>query len=183
MKHGLVVDHSTAIRKIARRILECFEFEIVETGDTTDGLKSCRREMPDLILVDLHMPDAIEFIAAVRRMLKGRIPKVVSCSIENHIPRIGRATRAGADDFILKPFYREIIESKLRDVGFLKASPGDCPAGAPHGSDYRATVASTNRDDRGFPLVPRSVERQRESAASVPISHEPARQNAALAEA
>ena len=81
MKHGLVVDHSTAIRKIARRILECFEFEIVETGDTTDGLKSCRREMPDLILVDLHMPDAIEFIAAVRRMLKGRIPKVVSCSM------------------------------------------------------------------------------------------------------
>ena len=183
MKHGLVVDHSTAIRKIARRILECFEFEVAETGDTSDGLKSCRRDMPDLILVDLHMPDAIEFIAAVRRMLKGRMPKVVSCSIENHIPRIGRATRAGADDFILKPFYREIIESKLRDVGFLKASPGDCPAGAPHGSDYRATVASTNRDDRGFPLLPRSVERQRESAASVPVCQEPTRQNAALAEA
>jgi two-component system chemotaxis response regulator CheY len=158
MKHGLVVDHSSAIRKVARRILECFEFEIAETGDIWDALKTCRREMPDLILVDLHIPDAIEFIADVRRMLKGKIPKVITCSIENHIARIGRANRAGANDFILKPFYRETIEAKLRDLGFLKLSPGDRRGSEPQDADYRAPAASTHRQGLAFPLMPNGLQ-------------------------
>jgi two-component system, chemotaxis family, chemotaxis protein CheY len=164
MRHGLIIDDSAAIRKIARRIIECFQFGITETDDASDGFRSCRREMPDLILIDLHLPDAVEFIAALRRMFKGRRPKVITCSIENHIPLIQRARRAGADDFILKPFYRQIIESKLRDLGFLKPMFVDRSDSEDSNSDSVAAMSINLYPYLNFPLTHRWFQGDPESA-------------------
>jgi CheY-like chemotaxis protein len=64
MKTCLVVDDSSVIRKVARRILERLEFQIVEAEDGEQALEACRTAMPDAVLLDWNMPkmDGYEFL-------------------------------------------------------------------------------------------------------------------------
>ena len=56
MKTCLVVDDSSVIRKVARRILEGLDFEIMEAEDGEQALDVCRRQLPEAILLDWNMP-------------------------------------------------------------------------------------------------------------------------------
>ena len=73
MKNCLVVDDSSVIRKVARRILEGLDFEISEAEDGEEALDACRRHMPDAVLLDWNMPrmDGYEFLRALRRLPDG----------------------------------------------------------------------------------------------------------------
>jgi len=120
-KHCLVVDDSAVIRKVARRILEGLSFEISEAEDGSRALASCEGRMPDAILLDWNMPvmDGYEFLKALRRMEHGRAPKVVFCTTENDVAHIAQAMHAGADEYIMKPFDREILTNKFQEVGLV----------------------------------------------------------------
>jgi two-component system chemotaxis response regulator CheY len=121
MRHCLIVDDSSVIRKVARRILEDFDFSVSEAEDGRAALEACRRSMPDMILLDWHLPvmDGLEFLANLRQMDNGKRPKVVFCASEADVAQIARALRAGADEYILKPFDRSAVEAKLHEVGML----------------------------------------------------------------
>jgi two-component system chemotaxis response regulator CheY len=121
MKTCLVVDDSSVIRKVARRILEALEFEIVEAEDGEQALEACRVKMPDAVLLDWNMPkmDGYEFLRLLRRMPDGDRPKVVFCTTENDVAHIARALHAGANEYIMKPFDKEIVEAKFQEVGLL----------------------------------------------------------------
>lgn len=121
MKHCLVVDDSPVIRKVTRRILEALDFEITEAEDGQQALALCYERMPDAIIVDWIMPnmDGYEFVKALRRSPGGRSPKVVFCTTEHDVAHIARAMHAGADEYIMKPFDREIMTSKLQQVGLV----------------------------------------------------------------
>jgi two-component system chemotaxis response regulator CheY len=56
MKTCLVVDDSSVIRKVARRILEGLAFQISEAEDGQQALEHCQRELPDAVLLDWNMP-------------------------------------------------------------------------------------------------------------------------------
>eukprot|EP01037_Dinobryon_pediforme_P026913 gene26913-29601_t len=77
--------------------------------------------MPEAILLDWNMPvmDGMEFLTALRKEPTGRIPKVVFCTTENDVGHIAKAMRAGADEYIMKPFDREIVEAKFAEVGLI----------------------------------------------------------------
>jgi two-component system, chemotaxis family, chemotaxis protein CheY len=121
MKHCLVVDDSSVIRKVARRILEELSFTTTEAEDGVQALLRCRERMPDAILLDWNMPnmDGIQFLGALRKEKGGRRPKVIFCTTENDVSQIARALHAGADEYIMKPFDREIVEAKLQEAGLL----------------------------------------------------------------
>jgi two-component system, chemotaxis family, chemotaxis protein CheY len=121
MKTCLIVDDSSVIRKVARRILEGLEFQISEAEDGEDALVVCRAGMPDAILLDWNMPkmDGYEFLRMLRRMPGGDQPKVVFCTTENDVAHIARALHAGANEYIMKPFDREIVEAKFQEVGLI----------------------------------------------------------------
>ncbi len=121
MKHCLVVDDSSVIRKVARRILEDLEFTISEAEDGQQALDICREKMPDAVLLDWNMPvmDGLEFLKTLRGLDKGDDPKVVFCTTENDVAHIARAIRAGANEYIMKPFDREIVEAKFQEVGLI----------------------------------------------------------------
>ncbi|TBW37379.1 response regulator [Siculibacillus lacustris] len=121
MKNCLVVDDSSVIRKVARRILEDLAFETSEAEDGMKALDMCRKEMPSAILLDWNMPvmDGLEFLAQLRREPGGEKPKVVFCTTENDVAHIAKAMRAGADEYIMKPFDREIVEAKFAEVGLI----------------------------------------------------------------
>ena len=119
MKHCLVVDDSRVIRKVACRILADLQFEAGEAEDGVAALAACRQQMPELILLDWNMPNmnGIEFLKSLRRERDGDHPIVVFCTTENDVAHISEALGAGADEYIMKPFDRSIIEAKLVEVG------------------------------------------------------------------
>ncbi|HXL67798.1 MAG TPA: response regulator [Xanthobacteraceae bacterium] len=121
MKRCLIIDDSSVIRKVARRILESFGFSISEASDGRQALDACMKLMPDAILLDWNMPvmDGYEFLRALRAMPGGDRPKVVFCTTENDLAHIARAMHAGADEYIMKPFDREIVEAKFQEVGLI----------------------------------------------------------------
>jgi two-component system, chemotaxis family, chemotaxis protein CheY len=106
MKTCLVVDDSSVIRKVARRILEGLDFEIIEAEDGEKALEICKRGLPDAVLLDWNMPG-------------GDAPKVVFCTTENDVAHIARALHAGANEYIMKPFDKEIVTAKFHEVGLI----------------------------------------------------------------
>ena len=121
MKTCLVVDDSSVIRKVARRILEGLDFQIAEAENGEEAVEACRKQIPDAILLDWNMPkmDGYEFLRALRRLPGGDQPKVVFCTTENDVAHIVRALHAGANEYIMKPFDRDIVEAKFQEVGLL----------------------------------------------------------------
>ena len=121
MKTCLVVDDSSVIRKVARRILERLGFEITEAEDGEQALGACQRQLPDAILLDWYMPkmDGYEFLRALRQLPGGDRPKVVLCTTANDVGHIARALHAGANEYIMKPFDKHIVEAKFQEVGLL----------------------------------------------------------------
>ena len=122
MKTCLVVDDSSVIRKIASRILEDMNFRIIEAEDGAQALEACKREMPDAVLLDWNMPvmDGYHFLCHLRRMPGGDEPKVVFCTTENGIDHITRAIDGGANEYIMKPFDKEIVAAKFQEVGLIE---------------------------------------------------------------
>jgi two-component system, chemotaxis family, chemotaxis protein CheY len=121
MKTCLVVDDSSVIRKVARRILEGLDFEIAEAENGEEAIEACRRQMPEAILLDWNMPkmDGYEFLRVLRRLPGGDRPKVVFCPTENDVAHIARALHAGANEYIMKPFDKDIVEAKFQEVGLI----------------------------------------------------------------
>ena len=119
MKQCLIVDDSKVMRKMARKILEQMKFTIDEAEDGISALESCRRSMPDAILLDSNLPTAsgIEFLRALRREPSGDKPVVVFCTIENDVAEITEAIGAGANEYLIKPFDQDVVQAKFADVG------------------------------------------------------------------
>jgi two-component system, chemotaxis family, chemotaxis protein CheY len=121
MKTCLVVDDSSVIRKVARRILESLEFRIIEAENGEKALEVCRDALPDAVLLDWNMPvmDGYDFLRNLRQMPGGDKPKVVFCTTENDVAHIARALHAGANEYIMKPFDKDIVTAKFHEVGLI----------------------------------------------------------------
>ncbi|KKC34180.1 response regulator [Devosia psychrophila] len=115
MKSCLIVDDSSVVRKVARRILEDMDYIVDEAEDGQDAFDKCRQEMPDAILLDWNMPimSGLEFLKLLRAYLGGDKPHIVFCTVENDIGAIAMALKAGASDYMMKPFDRIILEAKF----------------------------------------------------------------------
>lgn len=120
MRQCLVVDDSSVIRKVARALFETLRFDVHEAESGEQALEMCRTALPDLILLDWHMPTMgpVDFLNALRgSLLAGhKRPIVLYCTTEADTDDIGRAFDAGADDFIIKPFDRHALEAKLAEL-------------------------------------------------------------------
>lgn len=122
MKSCLIVDDSRVVRKVASRIAQDLGFECREAEDGQKAYEACSEAMPDAIILDWNMPvmSGIEFLEKLRQMENGNEPIVVFCTTENDISHIQRAMTAGANEYIMKPFDSEIIESKFTQLGLLE---------------------------------------------------------------
>ena len=92
-----------------------------EAEDGQVALNACHRKLPQAVLLDWNMPvmTGIEFLRRLRKMTGGDAPKVVFCTTENDVAHIARALHAGANEYIMKPFDKEIVEAKFQEVGLI----------------------------------------------------------------
>ncbi|MCF8465904.1 MAG: response regulator [Sneathiella sp.] len=121
MPSCLIVDDSKVVRMVARRILEDLSFGILEAEDGKGALNTCLEKMPDVILLDWNMPvmNGIDFLRTLRKSKDGDQPVVIFCTTENDMAHIREAISAGANEYIMKPFDRAIIEAKFSQVGVI----------------------------------------------------------------
>ncbi len=117
MKSCLIVDDSSVVRKVARRILEDMDFIVDEAEDGQEAFDKCRQEMPDYILLDWQMPimSGLEFLKLVRAYVGGTAPRIIFCVTEYDVGQIALAKKAGANEYMMKPFDREILESMFAE--------------------------------------------------------------------
>ena len=121
MKLCLVVDDSRVVRKVACRILEELKIETAEAEDGSAAYDFCQKKMPDIILLDWNMPimNGLEFLEKLRAMENGSDPVVIFCTTENDMDHIMRGMQAGANEYIMKPFDSDIIQTKFIQTGVL----------------------------------------------------------------
>ena len=112
----LVIDDSRAVRAFIRPILLEMNLEVIEAGNGQEGLDRLR-EYPDtaLVLVDWNMPvmDGLQFIQAVRADRANDALRIVMVTTETESEQMNRAMAAGANEYVMKPFTREVLIAKL----------------------------------------------------------------------
>lgn len=122
MASCLIVDDSRVVRAVARRILEDLDLEVLEAENGEVALAHCRQQMPDSILLDWNMPvmDGMGFLKSICAEHGDQRPVIVFCTTERSMDHIQRALDAGADEYIMKPFDQEIVQSKFQEVGVIR---------------------------------------------------------------
>jgi len=117
MNQCLIVDNSSVVRKVAKRILVKEGFQVLEASGGSEGLGLCRAEMPDMIILDAMVSDMSygDFIAEVLSIPSGARPRILLCLVQLDVPAIMRAKRAGAAGYILKPFDRQQLLKRFRE--------------------------------------------------------------------
>ena len=113
---ALVIDDSRTVRVIIGNILRELGLEVVEAGNGRQGLERLV-ENPDLalVLVDWNMPEmnGLDFIKAVRAERSYDPVRIMMVTSETEQEQVMRALEAGANEYLMKPFTKEILIAKL----------------------------------------------------------------------
>lgn len=117
--HALVIDDSKSIRSILAKILLGVGFTVEEAANGLEALDLIKKEKVDLALVDWNMPDmdGREFILEVRKNSAYKDMRLMMVTTETAITKVAEALEAGADEYIMKPFTKEMIIEKLVLMG------------------------------------------------------------------
>ncbi len=122
-KRALVIDDSRAMRMIIAQSLAGCGFDVRQAANGRQGLEIMRSENAgfDVVLVDWNMPEVngLDFVREVRTQPAFQHIPLVMVTTETEIEQMARALEAGANEYVMKPFNREVIEDKLRLVGVL----------------------------------------------------------------
>lgn len=114
-KRILVVDDEKGLVRIIRLNLEQDGFEVVEAFNGTQAMEKLRTTLPDLVLLDVMMPDTDGF--TVLKMIRqiGNIPVIMLTAKGEEDDKI-KGLELGADDYVTKPFSPRELTSRIRAV-------------------------------------------------------------------
>src|SRR5947208_3041987 len=117
----MVVDDSRAVRKLLGQILRDIGYDVIEAGNGREALEAalgCAVPL-ELILTDWNMPvmNGLEFLKAIRAEAKFDAVPVIMVTTETEMENMVAALEAGANEYVMKPFTRDILADKLRMAG------------------------------------------------------------------
>jgi two-component system, chemotaxis family, chemotaxis protein CheY len=121
MSKALVVDDSRAVRMILAKILRGLEYEVLEAANGREALEVMRVEKTSvkLVLVDWNMPEinGLELLKRLRQDPELSSLVVVMVTTETELHQMKAALEAGANEYVMKPFTRDIVVEKLELLG------------------------------------------------------------------
>lgn len=121
----LIIDDSKAMRTFLSSIAQELSFVTTEAGDGREALGTLVHNDPrapfDVALVDWEMPlmTGLEFVQAVRRNQDFAELKILMVTTLNSMDRVAEALQSGANDFLMKPVTKEMLEEKLQILGVV----------------------------------------------------------------
>lgn len=109
----LVIDDEASIRRLLKLNLEEAQFHVLQAVDGREGLHLAAAERPDIIILDMGLPDqrGLEVLRALRQWSE---TPVVILSVEDDPDTIIQALDAGADDYVTKPFRSGELLARLK---------------------------------------------------------------------
>ncbi|MBI4385918.1 MAG: response regulator [Elusimicrobia bacterium] len=120
----LVVDDEDGVRRLIGRVLRQAGHEILEALDGRDIFKTIRTQRPDLILLDVHMPqlDGIEALSEIRE-IEPRIPVIIMTG-DGNSERAQLAMERGACDYLTKPIDMDYMLSSVTAHLLIQSKEG-----------------------------------------------------------
>ena len=121
---ALIVDDSKAMRSIVGRIVREIGFDTLEAANGREALEALKTGGEvELILVDWNMPgmSGIDFLRAVRALPGASAFKMLMVTTASDLAHINTALEAGANEYLMKPFTKDAMVSKLQMLGILEA--------------------------------------------------------------
>ncbi len=119
---ALVIDDSRAMRAILGNMLRPLGYEVFEATNGREGMDRLRQlDHVDVALVDWNMPEmnGLEFVRAVRADRGRDALRLMMVTTETEMSQMVLALEAGANEYIMKPFTKEVILEKLEMLGVL----------------------------------------------------------------
>ncbi len=115
MKQILIVEDVEMNRDLLTQILE-EDYEILEAEDGAKGLEATRAEAPDLVLLDMLLPEmnGLEVAAAIRQSPGVEDTPIIAVSAQAMSGDEDRAIEAGCNDYVTKPIDEDILLEKIR---------------------------------------------------------------------
>jgi len=118
---ALIVDDAKVVRVALSRIMNQLGYETVKAEDGQQALDAMA-EHPDtnVVMLDWNMPvmNGYDFLVALREIpAHARNPKVIMVTTETDMPSMLKALAAGADEYIMKPFDKDMVAGKLEMIG------------------------------------------------------------------
>jgi two-component system KDP operon response regulator KdpE len=109
----LIVDDEVPIRRLLRTTLSAQRFEVLEAGNAALALAQLKQQRPDLVLLDLGLPDrdGLELLRDIRAL--SEVPVIVLSSRDQENGKV-QALDGGADDYVTKPFGAEELMARIR---------------------------------------------------------------------
>ena len=123
MEKAMIIDDSRAMRRILGETVRELGFDVSEASNGRDALAKLDNMGPPvrLMLVDWNMPEmnGLEFVTRLRQDERFQGSLIVMVTTETAVDQMVNALEAGANEYVMKPFTKEIIQDKLRLLGLL----------------------------------------------------------------
>jgi two-component system chemotaxis response regulator CheY len=120
---ALVIDDSRTVRIIIGQILREVGMEVHEASNGLEALEALKRA-PDieLLLVDWNMPEmnGFDFVCQVRAQRAYDAVRILMVTSEAQGEQVTRALNAGANEYLMKPFSKEVLVAKLNLLDVLQ---------------------------------------------------------------
>ncbi|MBI5957272.1 MAG: response regulator [Chloroflexi bacterium] len=116
MTRILVAEDELHILLLIQRKLETAGYTVIGTGDGEQALQLALKEKPDLLLLDIMLPgrDGLDICRRVKAALNDQAPPVILISARGQQEDVEAGLRAGADDYIIKPFSPRLLLERIQ---------------------------------------------------------------------
>jgi two-component system, OmpR family, KDP operon response regulator KdpE len=112
MKRVLVIDDEVQMRRLLRLSLEGREFDVFDAASGFEGIQQVKGVKPDIILLDLNLPDR-DGLDVLKELKEWSSIPVIILSVRNSEEDIVGLLNAGADDYLVKPFNTEELLARM----------------------------------------------------------------------
>lgn len=117
---ALVVDDSAAARYMIGRIVKEIGYTVIEAANGREAIEMLTGS-PDVVLalVDWNMPimNGLELVSEIRKNQQLNGMKIMMVTTETEMMQVVRAIEAGANEYVMKPFTRDVVLDKMRIMG------------------------------------------------------------------
>ena len=111
----LVVDDDPDIRELVRELLERAGYQVSSAADGRDGLRVLYETRPDLVLLDVNMPELDGWATLARIRDLSEVPVIMLTARTGELEKV-RGLKAGADDYVTKPFGRQELLARVEAI-------------------------------------------------------------------
>lgn len=126
----LSVDDSKAVRMILKRTFQQYDVELFEAANGIEGLDMAKKNLPDLILLDVTMPemDGIEMLTRMKEDAQLKDMAVIMLTAEAGRESVLKIAKIGIRDYIVKPFKEDVVIQKVGRIVSLNKQGEGTPA-------------------------------------------------------